>query len=350
MLLLDSRAMLADRQARERAQTARISDHRSAEIATDTIASLCKASGDALRLQVLQLLHQDSLAVQELCSLLDIRQPALSHHLKVMATAGLVTKRREGNSIYYRRAVPDPQTAAGQLLASLLASLDAVPLSDDLRAGLAKLRVDRVQSSREFFARNADKFRAPQDLIASYEQYADTVTDTLNASSLTQRALAPEVGPGDGAFLPQLSKAFDSVVALDTAEAMLAQSRARADKLGLGNIEFVHGDTRHTRLDTLTADCIVVNMVLHHTPSPASVMSDLARCLAPGGVLLITDLCQHDQDWARDACGDLWLGFDPDELAGWAANAGLSETAGVYLAQRNGFQVQVRLFGHHSHL
>ena len=63
-------------------------------------------------------------------------------------------------------------------------------------------------------------------------------------------------------------------------------------------------------------------------------------------MLVVTDLCQHDQDWARDACGDLWLGFDPNDLATWAERAGLQEIAGTYLAQRNGFQVQVRLFAH----
>ncbi|MEM0953456.1 MAG: metalloregulator ArsR/SmtB family transcription factor [Pseudomonadota bacterium] len=342
--------MLADRHAREGADSPQVGDNRSAQNAIETIASLCKASGDELRLRVLQLLRQDSLAVQELCTLLEIRQPALSHHLKVMATAGLVTNRREGNSIYYRRAVPDIQTAAGQLQAGLLASLDGLSLPVELQAGLAELRTERVRSSQEFFARNAEKFRAQQDLIASYEQYADTVAETLAGANLQSRQLALEVGPGDGAFLPRLSADFDTVVALDTADAMLAQSMSRAEQLGLKNIEFIHGDTRHSHLDTLSADCIVVNMVLHHTPSPASMLTDLARCLAPRGVLLVTDLCRHDQDWARDACGDLWLGFDPNELTGWAADAGLTETAGVYLAQRNGFQVQVRLFGHHSHI
>jgi tetratricopeptide (TPR) repeat protein len=36
---------------------------------------------------------------------------------------------------------------------------------------------------------------------------------------------------------------------------------------------------------------------------------------------------------------------DPQALAEWAQAAGLQEIASVYLAQRNGFQVQVRLFG-----
>ncbi len=338
--------MLADRQAREEAREAHDGDERSAQTAIEELAGLCKASGDSLRLQVLQLLRQDSLAVQELCTLLEMRQPALSHHLKVMSAPGLITSRREGNSIYYRRAIPDITTPLGQLQDALLQSVDALPIDGGLEQRLAELRDERVRSSREFFQQNADKFHAQQDLIASYEQYADTVAETLEQAPLAGRHLVLEVGPGAGDFLPHLSAGFERVVALDNAAEMLARSEARAAGEKLSNIEFIHGDTRHARLKGLAADAIVVNMVLHHTPSPADIFRDLAECLADGGVLLVTDLCRHDQDWARDACGDLWLGFEPGELTAWAHSAGLSEVAGIYLAQRNGFQVQVRLFGH----
>jgi ArsR family transcriptional regulator len=73
-------------------------------------------------------------------------------------------------------------------------------------------------------------------------------------------------------------------------------------------------------------------------------MQHLASALRPGGVLLLTDLCAHDQGWARDACGDLWLGFAPADLARWAAAAGLGEGESIYLALRNGFRVQLRVF------
>jgi ArsR family transcriptional regulator len=319
-----------------------------ADIAVETLASLCKASGDRLRLEILQVLRQDSLAVQELCTIFEMRQPALSHHLKVMSAPGLITSRREGNTLFYRRAVPDNSTPSGRLHASLLERVDELPLATDIQLRLVSLRAERERTSRSFFQQNADKFRAQQDLIASYEQYADTVAQTLLSASIEHHRLALEVGPGDGAFLPRLAQAFDQVIALDSAEEMLARSQQRADEAGLGNIEFLLGDTRHPRLRKIAADCIVVNMVLHHNPSPADILKDLASCLAGGGVLLVTDLCRHDQDWAREACGDLWLGFEPEELGAWATSAGLEEKAGIYLAQRNGFQIQVRLFGHQS--
>ncbi len=311
----------------------------------ETLSALCKASGDGLRLQILRVLRQDSFGVLELCTLFDMRQPALSHHLKVLAAANLVSSRREGNSIYYRRASTSPTGPLSKLQQALFASIDELPLSADLEIGLAELQRDRVESSEEFFRQNADKFREQQDLIASYEQYADTVGTVVAEAPLPSRAQAMEVGPGDGRFLQQLSPAFDQVLALDSSAEMLDSAKQLAGQQNLGNIEFVLGDTGHPRLRELAADCIVVNMVLHHTSSPADIFKDLAACLNPGGRLFVTDLCQHDQNWARESCGDLWLGFDPADLSQWAATAGLEDLDSVFLAQRNGFQVQVRQFG-----
>ena len=310
------------------------------------LASFCKASADPLRLQVLRVLREDSFGVSELCAIFDIRQPALSHHLKVLAGASLVATRREGNSIFYRRAELGQRPELARLQSTLFESVDQIGLPEAIEKALAALHRQREQNSRNFFRDNAHKFRQQQDLIASYEQYAGSVAEVLGNARLQKQATALEIGPGDGSFLLQLAPAFDKVVALDIEKAMLEQARARASKAGLNNIEFVHGDTSHPRLGDLQADCVVINMVLHHTPDPGQLVRDAAGCLAPGGVVLVTDLCRHDQGWARENCGDLWLGFDPADLTRWALEAGLGDIASVYLAQRNGFQVQVRLFGH----
>ena len=85
-------------------------------------------------------------------------------------------------------------------------------------------------------------------------------------------------------------------------------------------------------------------MVLHHLPSPSAALEAAARQLNDGGVLVITDLCRHNQRWAVDACGDFWLGFEEADLVSWAGRAGLVLRESLFLAMRNGFQVQVRSF------
>jgi ubiquinone/menaquinone biosynthesis C-methylase UbiE len=310
------------------------------------IASLCKASADPLRLQVLRVLRKDSFGVSELCAIFAIRQPALSHHLKVLANAGLVATRREGNSIFYRRSELGQRADLEMLQSSIFDTVDRLELPATIESRLATLYLQREENSGNFFRDNAHKFHQQQDLIARYEQYADTVAQVLRDASLQRRHTALEVGPGDGSFLLELASSFEHIVALDNAPAMLEQARDKVAAAGLDNIEFILGDTRSAALKGVQADCVVINMVLHHTPSPGDILRDVAACLAPGGVVLVTDLCSHDQGWARENCGDLWLGFDPQDLAHWAREAGLTDIASVYLAQRNGFQVQVRLFGH----
>ncbi len=60
-----------------------------------------KALADETRLQILSLLQGRELYAQELVDQLGISQPAVSRHLNLMATAGILRIRREGNAKYY---------------------------------------------------------------------------------------------------------------------------------------------------------------------------------------------------------------------------------------------------------
>ncbi|MDV7213510.1 ArsR/SmtB family transcription factor, partial [Azotobacter beijerinckii] len=84
----------------------------------DELAALCKAGGDPLRLKVLRVLASDSFGVLELAQIFAIGQSGISHHLKVLAQAGLVATRREGNAIFYRRALPAAAGFGGVLRAA----------------------------------------------------------------------------------------------------------------------------------------------------------------------------------------------------------------------------------------
>ena len=155
------------------------------------LTGLCKASGDSLRLLILRVLSRDSFAVSELCAIFDMRQPALSHHLKVLAQAGLVEARREGNTMFYRRAGLGQQRDLEQLQGVLFSTVDQIPLPQDYSDRLASLYAQREENSRNFFRDNAHKFQQQQDLIASYEQYADVVAKALRDAPLSRRDTRP---------------------------------------------------------------------------------------------------------------------------------------------------------------
>ena len=311
---------------------------------TSDLAATLTAAGDPLRLEILRLLARDSFGVMELSRIFDSKQSGMSHHLKVLANAGLVATRREGNSIFYRRALPGAESPFRQLLDSLFQTLDQNPLAEEYSDQLKTIQRERAAASQAFFSDNASKFRAQQDLIASHSVYAQAVTAMLANTKLPEQRTALEVGPGEGEFLSVLSARFNQVIALDNSASMLDKARAFSAQEQLNNVVFIHGDTETAVQQQLTVDCVVINMVLHHVPSPGRLFEDIGRLLNKNGCLLISDLCHHDQQWAREACGDVWLGFEPDDFSGWAGHAGLQEGQSQYMALRNGFQIQVRQF------
>lgn len=310
---------------------------------SDELAAFCKAAGDPLRLEILRVLHHNAYGVLELSQIFDTGQSGMSHHLKILAKSGLVATRREGNSIFYRRAPAPEDPTRQELQRALFAKIDRLALSTSIQQRIQSVNRERTEASRNFFQQNAERFRVNQDLIASFDQYGEPVTEFLDATPGSRRRVL-EVGPGEGGFLPALALRFHEVVALDSSAEMLSRSRQLVDEQQLNNVQLVHGDTAWALEQGLRADCITLNMVLHHTPDPAQIFADLAQLLSPGGTMLVTELCHHDQSWARESCGDLWLGFDPEDLSEWAAAAGLSAGESLFLAQRNGFQIQLRQF------
>ncbi|KAA8693444.1 ArsR family transcriptional regulator [Pseudomonas caricapapayae] len=310
--------------------------------ACDDLSALCKAGGDPLRLNVLRVLTNDSFGVLELAQIFAIGQSGMSHHLKVLAQADLVATRREGNAIFYRRALPHTDLPGGRLHAALLDEVDTLDLPDDVRSRIGLVHRQRALASQDFFARTAEKFRAQQDLIAGLAQYSESLLTLLDKLSFGAQATALEVGPGDGGFLPELARRFRQVIAMDNSPVMLDLARGVCERKSLANVELRLADALTDA--KVSADCVVLNMVLHHFAVPAEALRQLAEHVKPGGSLLVTELCSHDQSWAREACGDLWLGFEQEDLAHWAIAAGLVPGESLYVGLRNGFQIQVRHF------
>ena len=74
----------------------------------ERMAAIAKALSDPVRLQLVDVLrkHAGKVCVCELVPLFDLSQPTVSHHLKVLREAGLVTSERRGLWAYYY-VIPD---------------------------------------------------------------------------------------------------------------------------------------------------------------------------------------------------------------------------------------------------
>jgi DNA-binding transcriptional ArsR family regulator len=72
---------------------------------TDPDAQLFAALADPVRLSIVkQLAACDGVCDCDFTDCCDVSQPTVSHHLKVLREAGIVTSERKGSWIYYRLA------------------------------------------------------------------------------------------------------------------------------------------------------------------------------------------------------------------------------------------------------
>ena len=70
-------------------------------VALYDLADLFKLFGDSTRLGILWALSESEMCVCDLCALLGIKQPAVSHQLKNLKQSRVVKARRDGKIVYY---------------------------------------------------------------------------------------------------------------------------------------------------------------------------------------------------------------------------------------------------------
>ena len=78
------------------------------------LAELFKIFGDSTRIRILYVLFESEVCVCDLAEMLHMNQSAISHQLKILKQAKLVTGRREGKSVIYSLADEQVRTIIDQ--------------------------------------------------------------------------------------------------------------------------------------------------------------------------------------------------------------------------------------------
>jgi DNA-binding transcriptional ArsR family regulator len=69
--------------------------------ANDTCANYLRALGDPIRLRIVKALQSSPMTVSDLAEFLELDIQKVSHHLRILFHADLLTLRREGKYRYY---------------------------------------------------------------------------------------------------------------------------------------------------------------------------------------------------------------------------------------------------------
>lgn len=83
------------------------------------LVRVMKALSDPNRVKILKMLQQRELCVCELQVALEVAQPTVSRHLKVLENAGLVSYKKDGLWVNYRLSDGESSPYAGNMLGNL---------------------------------------------------------------------------------------------------------------------------------------------------------------------------------------------------------------------------------------
>ena len=92
----------------------------------ELIARRFRALGDPLRVRILDLLRDQELSVTVIAAELGAGQQNVSKHLAVLVDCGMLARRKEGTSVYYRIADQGVFALCEQVCGSVQAQLAAL--------------------------------------------------------------------------------------------------------------------------------------------------------------------------------------------------------------------------------
>jgi DNA-binding transcriptional ArsR family regulator len=284
-------------------------------------ADLFRVLGDEDRLRLLALCAAEELTVGELATLTGESQPQVTRKSQPLREAGLLVARKDGTRTLLRA---EPEVANDPVVRAALEAGRALCEKDGSLAEVPAVVAQREETSRRLFAREEAAAGPVVKPAADGTQLLPML-----APLLPGRALAVDVGAGEGALLPLLSPLYERVVAIDRSAARLARCAQRVSELGLPNVRLREGAVEDAGIVEEIAraggaDLVVVSRVLHHAARPQDLVAAAARLARPGGHVVVVDYVPHEDESLRER-GHVWLGFEPAKLRAWLEAAGLED-------------------------
>ncbi len=283
------------------------------------LADRFQALADPTRLRILALLRIMELSVGELAQILGQSQPRVSRHLKILADAGVLERRKEGSWVFLTLSDAERTEAMFALIDGWSdAATRALFAADGART--EAIRADRAEAATRYFTSHAEVWDQIRSLHVAESEVERAIDRALGKRPLGRLV---DVGTGTGRMIELFGPRASGAIGIDRSSEMLRLARVKLEAAGIAS-SLRQGDMYALPLADESADSVIIHQVLHYAHSPAAAIAEAARVLAPRGTLLVVDFAAHDREELRASDAHIRLGFDDEVMAGWFAAAGLT--------------------------
>jgi len=174
-------------------------------------------------------------------------------------------------------------------------------------------------SSRQYFGEVAHQWDKMRETF-----FSEAVREkAMSIAGVQPSKLAVDIGAGTGFITQGLIQRGLRVIAVDQSEAMLKEMGTKFQ--GIDTIDYRIGEAENLPIEDKVVDYVFANMYLHHVENPPVAIKEMARILKLGGILVITDLDEHNFEFLKTEQHDRWMGFKKEDVNRWFVEAGLKE-------------------------
>lgn len=270
----------------------------------DALTQACRLLADGTRLRLLALLELHGMSIAELTQVTGLAQSRISSHVSRLREAGLLRDTRVGSSTQYAFATGDSESLPTTLWAALKTQLDDGQVAAD------RERAEEVVRARELARGWADSVAGRMELHYSpgrtWEATARALIELLELGDVL------DIASGDGVLAELLAHHARSVTCADISDAVLDAGRRRLSTYS--NVRFERADMHALPFAAASFDVVFCMHALTYASRPVDVLSEAARVLRPGGVLLVATLAEHAHPATTAAYDHVNRGFTEGAL------------------------------------
>lgn len=146
----------------------------------------------------------------------------------------------------------------------------------------------------------------------------------LSIYDLRDKVVA-DLGCGTGFVSLALAREASLVFSIDNSVNMLKELKKTSLKEKVKNIYPIKSSLDNLPLFDESLDGTFINMALHHIKEPWKAIKEMYRVIKEEGIVVISDVMEHDGEWAREEMFDEWLGFSNDQISQWLGEAGFKD-------------------------
>lgn len=163
---------------------------------------------------------------------------------------------------------------------------------------------------------------APDWNVIRSEYFEERLKYKILSITNIKDKIVGDLGCGTGFVSLAVANEASIVFSIDNSINMLKELSASASKKDYKNIYPIKSSLDNLAIFDESLNVVFINMALHHIKNAKKAIAEMYRVLKKDGIVVISDVREHNGEWAKEEMFDEWLGFSKEQMTNWLEDAG----------------------------